>query len=135
MIKSFIAVLALTGIGLVGYFYISDKSNSSREDKAKRAVTKATDTVVKATDSVVEGTVSGAVKARLLTTFGLDTARFLHVTNRDGQIVVYGLLSSHITGEQIAAEARKVPGVKDVQLLVHPRPEFLVTPTDPPAQP
>lgn len=135
MIKSFIAVLALTGIGLVGYFYIGDKSSSSPEDKAKRAVSKATDTVVKATGSMVEGTISGAVKARLLTTFGLDAARFLHVTNQDGQIVVYGLTSSKITGEQIAAEARKVPGVKAVQLLVHPRPAFLATPSDPSAQP
>lgn len=135
MIKSFIAVLALTGIGLVGYFYIGDKSNSSREDKAKRAVTKATNTVVKATGNLVEGTISGAVKARLLTTFGLDAARFLHVTNQDGQIVVYGLIGSNITREQVAAESRKVPGVKDVQLLVHPRPESLATPTNPPAQP
>ena len=92
MIKSTIAVLALTCIGLVGYFYVADKSPDSREQRAKRAVSKATDTVVKATDSVVEGTISGAVKTRLLTTLGLDTARFLHVTNRDGRIVVYGLL-------------------------------------------
>ncbi len=125
MIKSTFAVVALTGIGLVGYFYLADKSNDGREQKAKRAVSKATDTVVKATDSVVEGTVSGAVKARLLTTFGLDTARYLHVTNQDGQVVVYGLLSPKVTEEQIAAEAQKVPGVKEVQLLVHPWPSVL----------
>ncbi|MCH7872000.1 MAG: hypothetical protein IID33_09910 [Planctomycetes bacterium] len=125
MIKTAIAVVALTGIGLVGYFYLGDKSNDGREQKAKRAVSKATHAVVKATDSVVEGTVSGAVKARLMTTFGLDTARYLHVTNHDGQVVVYGLLNPKVTAEQITAEAQKVPGVKEVQLLVHPWPRAL----------
>ena len=125
MIKSGIAVLALTGIGMVGYFYVADKSDDGREQKAKRAVSNATDTVVKATDSVVQGTVSGAVKARLATSFGLDTARYLHVTNQDGQVIVYGLLKPNVTEEQIAAEAQKVPGVKKVQLLVHAWPSVL----------
>ena len=125
MIKSAMAVLALTGIGLVGYFYLADESGGSREDKAKRAVSRATDTVVDATDVVVETTVSGAVKTRLLTSFGLDTARFLHVSNQDGRIVVYGLLSPKVTEEQVIAEAQKAPGVKEVQLLVHPRPGYL----------
>lgn len=125
MIKSAIAVVVLTGIGLVGYFYLGDKSNDGREQKAKRAVSKATNTVVQATDSVVEVTVSGAVKARLLTSFGLDTARYLHVTNQGGQVIVYGLLSPEVTAEQIAAEAQKVPGVKEVELLVHAWPRAL----------
>ena len=35
------------------------------------------------------------------------------------------LLNPKVTQEQIAAEAQRVPGVKDVQLLVHPWPSVL----------
>ena len=46
-------------------------------------------------------------------------------SHKDGQVVVYGLLKPKVTQEQIVAEAQRVPGVKDVQLLVHPWPSVL----------
>lgn len=123
MLRSAIAVVVLVAIGLIGFFYVKDQRNVPPSDKARAAVTSAGQVVVE------EGVALG-VRGQLVAALGREATRFLHVYNQDGHILIYGLLGPSPSIEVLEAEARKVPGVKDVQVLVIARPETLSPPAE-----
>ena len=117
MIRSAIAIFLVVLLALFGYFLLTDSSERTRGEKAKDAAARVGDTVM---DQSVGGLVSGA----LLAEFKRE-ARFLHVHYDDGQVVIYGLMPDTLSVEDVAAVARKVPGVEQVEVLVRSRPAHL----------
>lgn len=117
MIRSILAFTALGLLALFGYFFVTSQQPSGKE-RAREAAANVGDTVV------AEG-VAGLVRARLLTTLGYDVARFLHVHNDNGRVLVYGLLPDDVRVEDVIHQARQAPGVTTVDVQVMPRPEYL----------
>lgn len=118
MIRSGIAVVLVVLLALFGYFLLTDTSKRTRGEKAK-------DAAVRVGDTVVDQSVAAGVRVALLGEFKHD-ARFLHVYHADGNVLVYGLLPATLSVEDVTAVVRKVPGVKQVEVLVRSRPAHVV---------
>jgi hypothetical protein len=123
MIRTGAAVGLLGVLALFGYFLLSDSSQRTRTEKAK-------DAAVRVGDTLVDQGVAAAVRARLVSEFKHD-ARFLHVYHDDGRTLIYGLLPDALSPADLAAAARAVAGVEEVDVLVQPRPADV--PAAPPA--
>lgn len=118
MIKAVVATTLLTGVGLFAYFYFTDRSDAPVGEKARRAASSVGNVVV---DQGIAAGVSGALKA----TLGTGKARFLHVFNDDGHVVVYGMAAAGVSDKAIAEVARKFPGVKHVEVRLTQVPEHM----------
>jgi hypothetical protein len=119
MIKSGVAVAALGGLVLLGYFYASNRAPITRTEKVKQAA-------LDVGDAVRDKSVAGLVDVRLKTKFGLDATRFLHAHYDEGRVVIYGLVPADFDPQALQAEASEVPGVDAVEVLVQTRPDFVV---------
>lgn len=115
MIRSFVVLGVLVLGGLFAYYYLTDSSGRSGEEKAKSALERVGDTVK-------DRTAASAVRAKLAADFGVKTAEFLHVYFDDGTAVVYGLVPDSVSAEAIQKSIGSVPGVKTVIVRVLPRP-------------
>ncbi len=118
MVKSGVAIAVLGGLVLFGYFYTTSRKELPRTERAKQAA-------VDVGDAVRDKGVAGLVKARLVTEFGLDATRFLHVYYDEGGVVLYGLVPADVDQQALKDEAAKVPGVSTVALLVQLRPDCI----------
>lgn len=118
MFKAVVATTLLTGVGLFGYFYFTDRSDASAAEKARRAAGHVGNVVV---DQGIAAGVSALLKANL----GTGQARFLHVFNDDGRVVVYGMADAGLSDEAIAEIAAKFPGVKKVDVRLVQLPDSL----------
>ncbi|MFQ5805192.1 MAG: hypothetical protein ACE5I3_01940 [Phycisphaerae bacterium] len=118
MVKSGLAIAAVGGIVLFGYFYAANRSEVSRTEKARQAAKDVG-------DAVRDKGIAGMVQARLLTKFGLDATRFLHAHYDEGRVVLYGLVPADIDQQALIAEAEQVPGVSVVEVVVQPRPDYI----------
>jgi osmotically-inducible protein OsmY len=118
MVKSGIAMVLVGGLVLFGYFYATSRTELSRTEKAKQAAKDVG-------DAVRDKGIASLVQGRLLTKFGLDATRFLHAYYDEGRVVVYGLVPAELDQQALIDEAAQVPGVSQVQLLVHPRPAYI----------
>ncbi len=127
MIRAGVAVVLIGLVGLFGYFYLTDRSGTTKSDKARNAA-------VQVGDVVVDEGIAELVRVRLTTEFGLERTRYLHVWHDNGKVLVYGLAPETLAAEQIRTEAAKVPGVSSVEVLVQARPAYL-TPTPAAAEP
>jgi hypothetical protein len=119
MVKTGVAIVVLGLVGLFGYFFLAASPERSSAEKAKEAA-------LNVGDAVRDTGVAGLVDVRLKTKFGLDTTRFLHAHYNDGRVIVYGLVPAAIDQQALMDEAAQVPGVEEVELLVHPRPDYVV---------
>lgn len=118
MIRSLVGLTVVTGLVLFGFYFVNDKSNGTTSEKARHALSQTGDTVV-------DQGIAAAVNIKIASTFGVNTARFLHTYNNDGNVVVYGLLDAGITNEQLAQKIRELPGVKSVTVHTCVLPEEL----------
>ncbi|MFH1745578.1 MAG: hypothetical protein ABIG44_00905 [Planctomycetota bacterium] len=118
MIRMGLAVTALGLLALFGYFFVTASDNQSSTDRAKQAVGQVGDTVR-------DQGVAGLVRARLASKLGLDEVRFLHVHYDENRVLIYGLLSPDLSDEELAALARDLPGVEEVEIRVMDRPEYM----------
>lgn len=118
MVKTSLAVVVVGLVGLFGYFYLANSAESTRSEKAKQAAKDVG-------DAVRDRGVAGLVDVRLTTKYGLDATRFLHAHYDEGRVVVYGLVPAGVDLQELADEAARVPGVTEVELLVHPRPDYI----------
>jgi hypothetical protein len=136
MVKTSLAILVVAGIGLFGYFYLSNpEPDLTPSEKAKQAA-------VDVGDAVRDKGVASLVEGRLVAQFGLDATRFVHVHFDEGRALIYGLVPANIAPQALADEAAQVPGVTSVELLAHPRPDYIAplkpitgTAPEPEAQP
>lgn len=118
MIRSGIAIVALGLLGLFGYFFIQNEGSGTNKEKAKQAA-------VQVGDTVRDKSVAGLVSVRLTSKFGIEATRFLHTHFDEGRAVVYGLVPADLTPEAVQAEAASVVGVRQVEVLVAPRPDYV----------
>ncbi|MGE0482436.1 MAG: BON domain-containing protein [Phycisphaerae bacterium] len=123
MIRSLFALACLGLLGLFAFFYFNDGSGRAAKERALDAARHVGDTVKD------EG-IALAVRTRITSVFGFEAGRFLQVYYNDGRVLVYGLVPPEVTAEALAADVRRVPGVQDVEVLVHARPAY-VTPLKP----
>jgi hypothetical protein len=121
MIRSLLAFLALGLLALFGYFFVTTGTGTGSE-RARQAA-------VRVGDTVVDESLAGVVRARLAATYGFDGARFLHIHNDNGKILIYGLLPPGARPDDLVAAARSVPGVAAVDVQVLERPAYLNRPT------
>ncbi len=131
MLRSLVGLVLLAGAATFAYFFFTNPPAATTGERARKALS---DTG----EAVVDQGLAAAVHVRLASGAGVDAARFLHVYNHDGSVVVYGLLPGSLTAEQLTTWAREVPGVKQVEVLVVPRPAHVpmaegAEPTPPPA--
>jgi len=118
MIKRGVAVLGAALVGLFGYYFLTDRSDRPNAEKARSAA-------VQVGDAVRDTGVAGLVDVRLKSKFGFDATRFLHYYYDEGRVVVYGLAPAGVEAEQLRNEALGVTGVREAEVYVHPRPEFI----------
>lgn len=118
MLKGLITFVVLAGFAGFIYFY---STNSSEPDRVERAKLAARDLG----DAVRDKGLAEAVSAHLVARFGLQPTRFLHTHYDQGRVLVYGLAPEQLDPEQIRTEAAKVPGVKEVEVLIQPLPDYL----------
>ena len=119
MMRSLVAVGVLGFVGLFGYFYVTNSTDMSGTEKAK-------DAIARVGEKFLDEGIASAVAVRLKGKFGLGATRFLHVYHDAGTVTVYGLAPAGITAERLETEARGIPGVKNVQVLLQPLPEYLL---------
>lgn len=128
MFRSLIVFGVLVLGGLFAYYYFTDSSARSGEQKAKSALERVGDTVA-------DRTAASAVRAKLAADFGMDTARFLHVHFDEGTALVYGLVPPSLQSESIRQKLVGIPGVKTVIVRVLPQPSEISTATGTTASP
>jgi hypothetical protein len=121
MLRTGLAVIALGLLALFGYFFVMSSPQHTSTERAKQAA-------VQVSDTLKDQGVAGLVWAALAKSYGADGARFLHVYYNDGRTLIYGFLPNGATADSLAAVARLVPGVKDVDVQVLPRPAYLNPP-------
>lgn len=121
MMRSGVTVVAVGLVGLFGYYFLTDHSGQSNKQKAKNAA-------VQVGDAVRDKGVATLVSARLTAKFGMDAMRFVHTYYDDGHALVYGLVPASVTADALGEEAAKVVGVKQVDVLVQPRPALIDAP-------
>lgn len=120
MFRSLMVVGVLGLGGLFGYYFLRDNPSRDASDRARDAARQVGGTVVS------QG-VEGLVQARLVARFGYESVSFLHAHFADGRLVIYGLAPETVTVEALQAEGQAVPGVKEVEVLVSPRPAHVKT--------
>ena len=118
MMRSGVTVVAVGLVALFGYYFVTDHSGQSGKQKAKNAA-------MQVGDAVRDKGVATLVSARLTAKFGIDAMRFVHTYYDDGHALVYGLVPAGLKAEALGPEAAKVVGVKQVDVLVQPRPDFV----------
>jgi osmotically-inducible protein OsmY len=103
---------------LFGFYFVSNRSDATSAEKAKQAA-------VDVGDAVRDTGVATLVSARLTKTFGFEANRFLHAHFDNGRVLLYGMVPVSLDQQQLLDEAAKVPGVKEVEILVQVRPEYI----------
>jgi len=119
MIRSGIAVLSLTALGLFGFYFATNRSAESNVDKAKSAG-------LQVLDTAKEKGVSLLVDGRLKSQFGFEATRFLHTYFDDGRLIVYGMAPVGVDLQELHDVVAKVAGVGQVDVLVTTRPAHVV---------
>lgn len=119
MIKGVAGTVVLALVGLFGYYYLTNSSGKSGQDRAKEAGLHVLDT---AKDTAA----GGAIKTRITAALGMDAARLLHVWYDDGRVIVYGLAPAGIDEARIRSLVGDVPGLQSVEILVQTRPDYVV---------
>lgn len=118
MLKGLTAALGLGAVALFSYFYLTTSAEKSRTERAKEAGMQ----IVEA--SKQQG-VAVLVQSRLAAKVGIDTMRFVHVHMEGNKALIYGLLPANVAPETLAEAARECPGVTEVELMTHARPDYV----------
>jgi hypothetical protein len=109
-------VLALAG--LFGYYYLTDSSGRSGQERAK-------DAGLHVLDTAKDTAAGGAIKTRLTAALGMDASRLLHVWYDDGKVLIYGLAPAGVDEPRIRGLLSDVPGLSSVEILIQPRPDYV----------
>lgn len=116
MFRAIFGTAFIAGLGLFGYYFLTDSSGRSAADKAKDA----------GMNVVSDAKDSGAallIQGRLMTAFGMDAMRLVHVYYDNGHVIVYGLAPESIDVDAVERTVREIPGaVSQVEILFLPRP-------------
>ncbi len=120
MFRSTLLIGVLGFGGLFGYYFLRDRTAADATGRARSAAGQVSGTVVS------EG-IEGLVNARLLAKFGYEQVAFLHTHFTEGKVVVYGLAPAQISADALRAEAQGTPGVKEVEVLIGVRPDYVKT--------
>lgn len=128
MFRAGLATLVLGLGGLFGYYFLTDSSGKSGQERAK-------DAGMHVLDTAKDTAVGGAIKTSLTAALGMDGASLLHVWYDDGKVIVYGLTPPGIDEERLRGLLKDVPGLTTVEILIQPRPEYVSDRTAPSAQP
>lgn len=116
MFRAVLGTTIVAGLGLFGYYFLTDSTGRSATDKAKDA----------GMNVVSDAKDSGAallIQGRLMTAFGMDAMRLVHVYYDDGHVIVYGLAPESIDVDAVEKTVREIPGaVSDVEIMLLPRP-------------
>lgn len=122
MVRSFVVFVFLAAAGLFTYFFVTDRSDRRDSERASDALRKVGDTAM-------DQGMAGAIKGRLAVAYGLEGSRFLHTWFDNGKVLVYGFAPADVTNEQIVGRVLEMPGVREVEVLVLPRPAYLDEPS------
>ncbi|QOJ15537.1 MAG: hypothetical protein HRU75_13190 [Planctomycetia bacterium] len=118
MFRSAMLVMILLGGGLFAFYFLTDARGKSGGERAADALSRVG-------DAAMDQGIAGAAKGRLAVCYGIDGVRFLHTWFDEGRLLVYGMAPPQVTPDQIAAEVRVLPGVREVEVQVTPRPGYL----------
>lgn len=119
MLRGILVTTVVAGAGLFGYYFLTDATGRSTADKAKDA---GMNVVSDAKDSGAAMLIQG----RLMTAFGMDAMRLVHVYYDDGHVIVYGLAPESLDAAAVEKTVQELPGgVTDVQVLLQPRPALV----------
>ncbi|MBK8915811.1 MAG: hypothetical protein IPM64_14675 [Phycisphaerales bacterium] len=118
MLRSALLVMILLGGGLFAYYFLTDTRGRPSGERA-------TDALSRVGDAAMDQGIAGAAKGRLAVCYGIDGVRFLHTWFDDGRLLVYGIAPAGVSAEQIAAEVRALPGIREVEVQITSRPIYL----------
>jgi hypothetical protein len=113
MIRKLLGLVVLAGAVLFGWYFFTDNTLRTNKEKAK-------DAAGQVVEAFKDAGVEGLVKTTLLQTFGYENSRYLHTTNDNGHIVVYGMAPPAVNVQQLTQAVHKVSGVVDVEVSVVP---------------
>lgn len=118
MIKGIVGTVLLGLVGLFGYYYLTDSSSKSGQERA-------TDAGLHVLDTAKDTAAAGAIQTRLTAALGIDATRLLHVWYDDGRVIVYGLAPAGMDEQRIRSLLSDVPGLTSVEILVQERPDYV----------
>jgi hypothetical protein len=118
VIKGIAGTVLLGLVGLFGYYYLTDSSGKSGQERAK-------DAGLHVLDTAKNTAAGGAIQAALTTALGMDATRLLHVWYDDGRVVVYGLAPAGTDEKRIRTLLSEVSGIKSVEILIQERPDYV----------
>lgn len=123
MIKSTAAFFLVAGIGMFAYYFVTDRSGKPDGERATSALQKVG-------DAAVDQGMAGVAKGRLAVSLGIEGSRFVHTWYDEGKVLVYGLAPAGANVEQIIADLKQIPGVREVEVQILERPAYLDLPSD-----
>ena len=118
MFRAALGTVVLALAGLFGYYYFTDSSNRSGQERAR-------DAGLHVLDTAKDTAAGGAIKTQLTAALGMDAARMLHVWYDDGRVIVYGLAPEGFDEQRIRALLSGTPGLTNIEILVQPRPGYV----------